>query len=83
MDDAQRSSYDRYMMDLSYENSMIESSYLDGLSEGEARGEARGEAKGEAKLVISMHKNGCTPQQISQFTGLPLEKIQEALDQAR
>ena len=77
MDDAQRSAYDRYMMDLSYENSMIESSYLDGMADGEARGEARG----EAKLILSMHQNGCTRQQISQFTGLSLEKIQGLLDQ--
>ena len=73
MDDAQRSAYDRYMMDLSYENSMIESSYLDGMADGEARG--------EAKLILSMHQNSCTLQQMSLFTGLPLEKIQGILDQ--
>lgn len=45
-----------------------------GLAEGEARGRAEGEAKC-ARMVINMHKNGLTAEQIATYTDTNLDDV--------
>lgn len=50
-----------------------------GREEGEAKGRKEGEAKGrkegEAKLILTMHRKGCTAEQIAEMTDKSVEEI--------
>ncbi len=43
--------------------------------DGIAIGEARGEATAEAKIVLNMHNNGLTPEQIAAFTDKNIDDV--------
>lgn len=50
------------------------------VSESIAIGEATGEKRGEAKIVINMHNNCLTPEQISAFTNKDIDDIKAIID---
>ncbi len=43
--------------------------------DGIAEGEARGRAEGEARIILTMHKNGLTAEQISAYTDTNIEDV--------
>ena len=46
-----------------------------GIAIGEARGRAEGEATAETKIVLNMHNNGLTPEQIAAFTNKNIDDV--------
>lgn len=46
-----------------------------GKAEGRAEGRAEGEATAEAKIVLNMHNNGLTPEQIAAFTNKKIDDV--------
>ena len=48
-----------------------------GLAEGEARGEARGRAEGKAEVARNLLASGMAAEQVSAFTGLTAEQLEE------
>ena len=76
LDDEDKASYKRYQ-----ENKRVERSVLDtAIKEGEARGEARGEVKGLSKIIIFMHRNGKTPDDIATETGISIEEVRGVIE---
>ena len=47
----------------------------DGIAEGKAIGLAEGEAKCESRIILNMHKNGLTAEQIATYTGTNLDDV--------
>ena len=50
----------------------------EGRAEGREEGRAEGREEERAKLIIRMLANGMTPEQISSFTGIPIEEVESA-----
>jgi predicted transposase/invertase (TIGR01784 family) len=46
-----------------------------GMAEGRAEGMERGRAEGISGIVKSMLDNGCTPEEVSRLTGLPVSEL--------
>lgn len=45
------------------------------ISSSSARGRAEGEATAETKIVLNMHNNGLTPEQIAAFTNKNIDDV--------
>lgn len=75
LDDEERKKYDRYIEDLSYEASMIESHYGRGMRCGIAQGEAQGKLEGKLETAANLLKMGMDYQQVAQATGLSVEEL--------
>jgi len=91
MSSDRRASYDRYLQDLSYETSMIQSTFYDGKREGLVEGKREGlvegkreglvegkvEGKREEKMEIArnLKAEGFDATQIARLTGLSLADI--------
>ncbi len=56
---------------------------MEGIAEGIAKGRAEGIAEGRAEIqhemVLNMAHNGLTPQQIAQFTDIPLDEVNQII----
>jgi predicted transposase/invertase (TIGR01784 family) len=77
MSESERSGYNNYLKDLSYEASMIMSNFTEGRAEGRAEGEAIGEAREKAKnheekqaMAKKLRLKGMSTQDIIDITGL-------------
>jgi predicted transposase/invertase (TIGR01784 family) len=72
-------SYARYLENLAIEKEVILSAWEDGHEEGWGKGHEEGweggREEGREEMVVSMLKNGVIPEEISRYTGLPIEKI--------
>ncbi|MDY6328166.1 MAG: hypothetical protein SPL51_01645 [Lachnospiraceae bacterium] len=51
----------------------------DGIAIGEAIGETKGEAKAEARIILNMHKNGFTIEQIAKVTDKDIEDVKSII----
>ena len=51
-----------------------------GIAIGEARGRAEGEATAETKIVLNMHNNGLTPEQIATFTDKSIGDVKAIIE---
>ena len=71
LDDQQRREYENWEMELHQRASMVKNHYGRGLREGME--------KATAELVRNMLKNGMSAEQVSQATGLPVDKIRSLL----
>lgn len=47
---------------------------------GEAQGEKRGIATAETKIVLNMHNNGLTPEQIATFTDKSIGDVKAIIE---
>ena len=52
----------------------------DGIAIGKEIGKEIGEARGEARIIINMHNNGFTAQQIADATDKKLEDIEAIIE---
>ena len=82
MNESEKRAYDSYLKDLSYEASMLDTRFIEGKAEGEMLGEARGEAKGKAEIVLNMVQKGYSPEDISELTGISVERVREIISES-
>ena len=79
MNDQQRREYEYWQMELHQRASMVKSHYGRGHREGHEKGHEKGREKGReeaaAEIVRNLLKNGVPVEQLSQITGLSVEKI--------
>ena len=58
--------------------------YVTELTEAEEKGERRGERRGEERerrsMILTMHNNGVSIQEIARITGITLDKLEEILE---
>ena len=52
-----------------------EDGIAEGIAIGRAEGEARGRAESEARIILNMHKNGLTAEQIATYTGTSVDDV--------
>ena len=52
-----------------------EDGIAEGIAIGRAEGEARGRAESEARIILNMHKNGLTAEQIATYTGANIDDV--------
>ncbi len=68
-----------------WERGMYESVYHEGVYDGEQRGEERGIKKGEEKrnreIVLNMHSNGISPENIAEMTGIELAQVLSIIEE--
>ena len=53
---------------------------MEGLAEGIEKGRAEGRAEIQHEMVLKMAHNGLTPQQIAQFTDIPLDEVNQIIE---
>ena len=75
LDNAQRQAYDSYMQNMSYKQSMLWSSRVEGIEEGELRGEERGQRKEKVVIARNLLAHQIAHDIIASSTGLTLEEI--------
>ena len=51
--------------------------YEEGLTNGSKKGRKEGRKEGRTSLIINMLKNGMTPQQICEISGVSAEEVEE------
>ncbi|MDD3928012.1 MAG: hypothetical protein PHT33_15320, partial [bacterium] len=76
--DNQRKEYERYLVDLHYQASMVESSYGIGEIKGEIKGKLEGRLEGKLEGKLEVAKNLLDlldDKTISERTGLPIDEI--------
>lgn len=79
MNDKDRRAYEHHMENMMIQNDVLSTAKLEGLREGRAMGRAEGREEGRANaqrdIARTMLQNGLTPEQVAQFTGMPLPEI--------
>ena len=73
LSEEEKKKYNRYLENLAIEKDVIESAREEGWEEGREEGE---EIK-EEKIIVSMLKKGLTPEEISEYTEVSLERVLE------
>jgi len=72
----ERRAYERYLEDLSYQASMVQSSYGIGLIEGQKKGEEIGEKKAKRAMAMALKEKGVALDLIVAASGLSLHEIE-------
>lgn len=81
MDEKERKSYERFLINLAREKNIIETAHNDGVKEGEKIGLEKGENKKEIEMVCKMSKKGMKAQTISEWTDIPIERVQKIIEE--
>jgi predicted transposase/invertase (TIGR01784 family) len=77
MSDKERKEYEAYLADLSYQASMVDSSYGVGKFEGRKEGLKEGIENAKIEDAINMLADGLPVEKISKYTGLPTNKVKQ------
>ena len=81
MSEAERKTYERYLINLHREKDILDTAREEGEKKGEKKGLQKGEAIGERKKAIrtacQMKKDGMPVDQISKYTGLSTKEIEQ------
>ena len=73
MDAQERLAYDSYMLDLSYESSMLDTRFI----EGEAVGIEKGKIEGKIEIGKTLKTKGFSYSEITEITGLSLDELEK------
>ena len=77
--EAQKHEYDSYLENLSYQRSMLDSSYksgqYDGRIEGKAEGLTEGEIKAKTASILKMHNKSISTENIANFVDLSIAEV--------
>ena len=71
--------YEAYWDIIRTEKTLRHGAKAEGLAEGRAEGEAIGLEKGKAEVAVKMLKKGISVEDISDFTGLTLQQVEELI----
>jgi predicted transposase/invertase (TIGR01784 family) len=77
MTDKERKEYEAYLTDLSYQASMVSSTYGVGKMEGRKEGRQEGIKKAKIEDAMSMLLDGLTVEKVSRYTGLPVDEVKQ------
>jgi len=80
MKEDERRKYERYLDELHYEASMVDSSYGIGKIEGRIEGIEEGEKRKSQEIAIKLLNNGVSPEIVAVSTGLSLEEVRKIVE---
>ena len=79
MNEEERAVYKRYVENMRYQQSLMETQRIEGREEGREEGEVKGRSDEKNEIAVNLVKNGVSIEVVSNSTGLSKEQIEELI----